>query len=426
MKLLRKIIVSVFVLTTITFAQKPFMKHYLKAKEFLQSSQYPKAIEWYKKSIKANPDFDSAYAGMGYCYYMSNEYQQALENFTKAVSLSDKNFNSNYYLGLTYLKLQQNEKATTYLKKAVSLDSSNSAGYILLAELFYKKNDYQNSILYYKKAARMPDASPTTYYNLGNAYYFDEDYEEAIKAYTVAIKKKKRNADYHYALGVAYLKNADYENAKTNFLLAAQYNRAKYDKILDYVNFDGIKFKFITTNFSGNRIISRINNGLRFLPGVQYTDVKESVLNDVMKLPIWNDKAKALSYGGTVSYIFNPFSTDVSVFYSSFDIKDVKTKFALPPTFPGGAISTKIKMLNYSIDANYIPWVFWGKIFNEYGIGFSRNQFENSGNTLTYNSLRISSSLNYRIKSIMIGGKVIYNTNSNLDNFYQFHLGLWL
>jgi len=84
-------------------------------------AQYPKAIDDYTKAIEKNPSFALAYSMRGLSRARSDKYQQAVEDFNKAISLGPTE--ADYYKGrgFTYLRLKQYGPMCQDYQKACSL-----------------------------------------------------------------------------------------------------------------------------------------------------------------------------------------------------------------------------------------------------------------------------------------------------------------
>ena len=85
------------------------------------TTQYPKAIDDYTKAIEKNPSFALAYSMRGLSRARSGRYPQAIEDFNKAISLGPNE--ADYYKGrgFTYLHLKQYPPMCQDYQKACTL-----------------------------------------------------------------------------------------------------------------------------------------------------------------------------------------------------------------------------------------------------------------------------------------------------------------
>ncbi|MBK8465610.1 MAG: tetratricopeptide repeat protein [Chloracidobacterium sp.] len=105
---------------------------------------FEKAVETYKKWLKANPNDDAAQFNLGRTYAKLNKDEEAEEAFREAVELKPEDTEYQTELGAVLIKLAKYREAIDPLKKAVALDESNSRAIDLLedAEAGRQRLDY--------------------------------------------------------------------------------------------------------------------------------------------------------------------------------------------------------------------------------------------------------------------------------------------
>jgi tetratricopeptide (TPR) repeat protein len=159
------------------------------------------AVNDFKNTIKAKPDFEAVYNDLGSVYFAQAKYQDAADNFQQ-VSKTTKDTvlkaNVEYNTTLAYANLasaagKNSKKAIEYLKKAVSHTNYDFA-YLNLAKNYFLLNQYDKTIeaaqnaLKYKKT--LSEGGPNYY--LGVAYQKKNDVKKA-KEY---LEKAKTDAVY--------------------------------------------------------------------------------------------------------------------------------------------------------------------------------------------------------------------------------------
>jgi hypothetical protein len=225
---------------------------------------------------------------------------------------------------------------------------------------------------------------------------------------------------------MAYLKNANYPKAKANFLIAYRLNPRKYYNLFDIIDYSGIQFEFLRTNFFGDELISKTSNGIRIGINLQTVEIKTNLLNKITDLPIWSKNINPLSYGAIVSYFYNPLSLDFSFNSLTYDLNDAKTYFPLPPYNPNGSFPKTLKINSYEIILNYSPFVFLGKFYNDYSVGYNATTIDYNNEKYKYRSLVLSTGINFKYNKIWAGVKYNYYTNKDLNTKLQFNVGLWI
>ncbi|WP_052272716.1 tetratricopeptide repeat protein [Methanococcus maripaludis] len=110
-----------------------------------------KAIEYYEKAIKLNPDDANAISFLGTLYDGEGDREKAYEYLTKALEMEPKNPWMYYNLGLYYLNHDDN-MAIGCFEKALRIDPENECCWSQLGYTYYDIGDYTNSKLNFEKA----------------------------------------------------------------------------------------------------------------------------------------------------------------------------------------------------------------------------------------------------------------------------------
>ena len=156
------------------------------------------------KCIELDPDFITAYSGLGTTYYSLKEYGKAVDNFNKYLEKSDnekQNEKIKKFVGLSYTQLGQASKADGKHEEAI--------GYLLEATKNYEYD--------------------AAYLSLAEIYNDLAQYEKALEAADKAINvrdKISKGAPYYYK-GLAFKGLGDKDKAKENFTIAAKDNQYK-------------------------------------------------------------------------------------------------------------------------------------------------------------------------------------------------------
>ncbi len=95
---------------------------------------FEKAVEAYRKLLKANSDDDAAQFNLGRTYAKLNKDEEAEEAFKEAVKLKPDDTEYQTELGAIRIKLAKYSEAIDPLKKAIALDESNSRAADLLED----------------------------------------------------------------------------------------------------------------------------------------------------------------------------------------------------------------------------------------------------------------------------------------------------
>jgi tetratricopeptide (TPR) repeat protein len=134
---------------------------YSKGIDESKNENFKKAIEYYEKALKIDPEFTFAWDNLGVSYRKLNNYDKAIESYEKSLEI-DPN-------GITPL---QN-----------------------IAVVYQYKKEYQKAIESYQKLAEIDINNPEIYYGIGQIYaIYLNDYEKGLenmcKAYNIYVEQK--------------------------------------------------------------------------------------------------------------------------------------------------------------------------------------------------------------------------------------------
>jgi tetratricopeptide (TPR) repeat protein len=141
---------------SLTFAARLFLDE-------LQNDQLDNRRMWkalqakdlFERSLKINPDNDSAKVGLGACYLFGNISSSPMEGIAKIREVVQKD-STNVYAQLTLVKGSmlsgQFDKAISRLETVVKLQPANLESHLLMADLYERKQEFKNAIQWYEKS----------------------------------------------------------------------------------------------------------------------------------------------------------------------------------------------------------------------------------------------------------------------------------
>ncbi len=141
---------------TLTFAAHLFLEN-------LQREPNPRIVKWealqakdlFERSLKINPDNDSAKIGLGACYLFGNISPNPMEGIARIREVVDKD-STNTYAQMTMVKglviSGQNEKAIERLHTVNRLHPQNIEAILMLAEIHERRGDKAIAAEWYKKS----------------------------------------------------------------------------------------------------------------------------------------------------------------------------------------------------------------------------------------------------------------------------------
>ena len=141
---------------SLTFAARLFLDE-------LQNDQLDNRRMWkalqakdlFERSLKINPDNDSAKVGLGACYLFGNITSNPMEGIAKIREVVQKD-STNVYAQLTLVKGSilsgQFDKAISRLETVIKLQPGNLESHLLMADLYERKQEFKNAIQWYEKS----------------------------------------------------------------------------------------------------------------------------------------------------------------------------------------------------------------------------------------------------------------------------------
>lgn len=134
---------------------------YSKGLAEVKKENYKKAVEYFKKAVKEDPEFAFAWDNLGVNYRRLNNYDKAIESYNKSLEIDPNGI----------MPLQN------------------------IAIVYQYKKEYSKAIKAYEKLAETDKNNPEVYYGIGNVYTNNlNDYEKGLdnmcKAYNLYIEQK--------------------------------------------------------------------------------------------------------------------------------------------------------------------------------------------------------------------------------------------
>ena len=140
---------------TLTFAAQLFLDN-LQNDDVVQRRQWKamQAKDLFERSLKINPDNDSAKIGLGACYLFGNISAAPMEGIMKIREVVEKD-STNLYAQMMLVKGSllsgQYDKAISRLETINRIKPDDIDAMLLLAEVYERMNDKKNAISWYQK-----------------------------------------------------------------------------------------------------------------------------------------------------------------------------------------------------------------------------------------------------------------------------------
>lgn len=172
-----------------------------------------KAIKYYTRISKIQPDNALYYRKLGQQYFRAGETGDAFKNFSKAYAINEKDFFTVQGLSDIYLVNKQYAEADKVLRKAIEYDKENMKLQMSYAGSKYKQAQYDTSAMVLYSIRGRVDFN--NYYNkmLGYSLMQIDSTEQAIRYLRKSLVNEGNPEIAHYYLARAYEDMEDLEYA---------------------------------------------------------------------------------------------------------------------------------------------------------------------------------------------------------------------
>lgn len=141
---------------SLTFAARLFLDN-------LQQDSDPERVRWkalqakdlFERSLKINPQNDSAKVGLGACYLFGHISAAPMEGIAKIREVAEKDSTNTYaqmMLAKGSMVSGQYDKAISRLHTVIRLEPENIEAILMLADVYERMNDKASAVVWYKKS----------------------------------------------------------------------------------------------------------------------------------------------------------------------------------------------------------------------------------------------------------------------------------
>ena len=153
-------------------------------KQRFHARNYQAALDSYKKSVGANPDFARGYVELGGTYFILNKYPEAEDAYKHAIAIQDDSC-ARCGLGRLYRSTNRTAEAEAELRKSIELNSKDSCPYYELGRLYYDTKQYAKAFDVFEQRNKLTHDA-VTYHFLANCNYRLGKVQESLPFYELA------------------------------------------------------------------------------------------------------------------------------------------------------------------------------------------------------------------------------------------------
>jgi len=156
---------------------------------YYHSSRYDKSILFFKRALKANPDFYPAHLNWVSSLYQKKAYRRAEEKGKRILCRNPMYLDAYYNLGVIFEKQRKWLEAEIQYKKCLEIDSSHKDAYHNLTKSLRKQGKYKEAVLQYDDSSREKKNTSNKDNSHGYLSLILGRYQESVRSFEKAIEK---------------------------------------------------------------------------------------------------------------------------------------------------------------------------------------------------------------------------------------------
>jgi anaphase-promoting complex subunit 8 len=186
-------------------------------------AEHEKAVMYFRRALKLNPLYLSAWTLMGHELIEMNSIPSAIEAYRSAVDINPRDYRAWHGLGQTYEMLQMHSYSLYYFRQATSLRPFDSRMWCAMAESYVRVGRTDDAIKCYLRAEGNGDREGTALFKLALLYRQLNETLQAARCFARLLKRHQENGVENQQTCQALLNLALYERDRANYDVAAQY-----------------------------------------------------------------------------------------------------------------------------------------------------------------------------------------------------------
>lgn len=217
--------------------------HYNIASLYLDLGRFVEAEQEYLAAIAIDPDFFSAYLGMGSVYNQTGRYAEAIERYKAGMErkraageADDPLFHLN--LGEVYGKTGQNLEAIAELKRAIQLSPSLDKAYYNLGIVYTLLGEYDHAEQSYLAGLKLNSNFLEAQFNLAALYQMKREWDRSTQEFKKFMAIKGTDARAYFQIAWNHQQLEQWDEARSFYARALEidpgFSKARAN--MDYIS----------------------------------------------------------------------------------------------------------------------------------------------------------------------------------------------
>jgi len=182
---------------------------------YYKKSDFPKAIEYFKKATAEDPANQEAIQLLGLSNYLGGHPADAIPLLEKVQGWYPRaNVDAAYILGICYIQTKNYDQARKSFGKMFDVPGDSAAAYLFTARMLFRQEYDPIAEEYAQKAAALDPKLPLAHFLLGELYLYKSRVPEAITEFQKELAINPAHAASYYKLADAYSRVQKFDDAE--------------------------------------------------------------------------------------------------------------------------------------------------------------------------------------------------------------------
>lgn len=187
-----------------------------------QEGYYQKSIEYYNRYLDIDPFNFSIWFNLGISYNKSGNFEKAIEAYEFALALNDEFDQSLFNIGNAYANAGKYHEAIEKYHEYLKLDAENDDAMCYIGECYLNLEEHSRAEEYYRKAVELNPDNDNAIFGLGLIMWVGKKWKKSIKHIKKALQIDALNVEYWITLAKVYIDSSQPEEAVKAIIRAAE------------------------------------------------------------------------------------------------------------------------------------------------------------------------------------------------------------
>ncbi len=182
---------------------------------FLQSGDCLRAIQYFERVLRINPEDEITLCELGFLYDQMGNFSKSIEYYNRLIDIDPYNSSSWFNLGITHNKAENYDEAVKAYEFALVTNEKFHQALLNIANVFANKGEYNKAIEKYNEYLKLVPNDDHALCYIGECYLSLENYVKAKKYYHKAIELNAANDAALFGIGVVMWEERQYQDSIT-------------------------------------------------------------------------------------------------------------------------------------------------------------------------------------------------------------------